>query len=152
MIPYKGQIRFANLENRQVLTVNMGKSKHGFNICRCCGGAEVADPKNTGKIKVTQPFHNNAPVCRHDMIEQEVYLGYEFLTDMFMLDIEYDTTKLVSNKTTQEKILLRIAATTLQEAIKKAVSLELDIDYNEINGGWMSRIDDENMLHLELFF
>ena len=26
MIPYKGQIRFANLENRQVLTVNMGKS------------------------------------------------------------------------------------------------------------------------------
>lgn len=84
MIPYKGQIRFANLENRQVLTVNMGKSKHGFNICRCCGGAEVADPKNTGKIKVTQPFHNNAPVCRHDMIEQEVYLGYEFLTDMFI--------------------------------------------------------------------
>lgn len=152
MIPYKGQIRFANLENRQVLTVNMGKSKHGFNICRCCGGAEVADPKNTGKIKVTQPFHNNSPVCRHDMIEQEIYLGYEFLTDMFMLDIKYDTTKLVSNKSTQEKILLRIAATTLQEAIKKAVSLELDIDYNEINGGWMSRIDDENMLHLELFF
>ena len=74
------------------------------------------------------------------MIEQEVYLGYEFLTDMFMLDIEYDTTKLVSNKTTQEKILLRIAATTLQEAIKKAVSLELDIDYNEINGGWMSEL------------
>ena len=152
MIPYKGQIRFANLENRQVLSVNMGKTKHGFNICRCCGGAEVADPKNTGKIKVTQPFHNNAPVCRHDVIEHEVYLGYEFLTDMFMLDIKYDTTKFVSNKTTQEKVLLRIATTTLQEAIKKAVSLELDIDYNEINGGWMSRIDDENMLHLELFF
>lgn len=152
MIPYKGQIRFANLENRQVLTVNMGKSKHGFNVCRCCGGAEVADPKNARKPKITQPFHNNAPVCRHDVVESEVYLGYEFLTDMFMLDIKYDTTRLVSNKSTQEKILLRIAATTLQEAIKKAVSLELDIDYNEINGGWMSRIDDENMLHLELFF
>lgn len=152
MIPYKGQIRFANLENRQVLTINMGKSKHGFNICRCCGGAEVADSKNTGKPKITQPFHNNAPICRHGVVESEVYLGYEFLTDMFMLDIRYDTTKLVSNKSTQEKILLRIAATTLQEAIKKAVSLELDIDYNEINGGWMSRIDDENMLHLELFF
>lgn len=152
MIPYKGQIRFANLESRQVLTVNMGKSKNGFNVCRCCGGAEVADPKNTGIPKITQPFHNNAPVCRHDVVEPEVYLGYEFLTDMFMLDIKYDTTKLVSNKSTQEKILLRIAATTLQEAIKKAVSLELDIDYSEINGGWMSRIDEENMLHLELFF
>lgn len=112
----------------------------------------MADPKNTGIPKITQPFHNNAPVCRHDVVEPEVYLGYEFLTDMFMLDIKYDTTKLVSNKSTQEKILLRIAATTLQEAIKKAVSLELDIDYSEINGGWMSRIDEENMLHLELFF
>lgn len=30
MIPYKGQIRFANLENRQVLTVNMGKSNLFF--------------------------------------------------------------------------------------------------------------------------
>lgn len=152
MIPYKGQIRFANLENRQVLTINMGQAKQGFNVCRCCGGAEVADSKNTGKHRITQPFHNNAPVCRHDVVESGVYLGYEFLTDMFMLDIKYDTTKLVSNKSTQEKILLRIAATTLHEAIKKAVSLELDIDYNEINGGWMSRIDDENMLHLELFF
>lgn len=152
MSPYKGQMRYANLENRHVLTVNMGKAKHGFNICRCCGGAEVADPNNTGKYKITQPFHSKAAVCRHDYIEQEVYLGYEFLTDMFLLDITYDTSKLVGNKSTQEKILLKIAATTLQEAIKKAVSLELDIDYNEINGGWMSRIDDNSLLHLELFF
>ena len=60
----------------------MGKAKHGFNICRCCGGAEVADPNNTGKYKITQPFHSKAAVCRHDYIEQEVYLGYEFLTDI----------------------------------------------------------------------
>lgn len=152
MVPFIGQIRFANLENRHVLTVNMGKAKHGFNICRCCGGAEVANPKGSDKIKVRQPYHGNAAVCQHQYIEQEVFLGYEFLTDMFLLDISYDTSILVGNVENQERKLLRIAATTLQEAIKKAISRVLDIDYNEINGGWMSRMDSENMLHLELFF
>ena len=35
-------ICFANLENRHVLTVNMGKKKNGFNICTKCGGADSA--------------------------------------------------------------------------------------------------------------
>lgn len=153
MSQYKGQIRFAKLENRHVLTVNMGKSKHGFNICRRCGGAEVADPKGQRKIRVSQPFHNNrSPVCRHEYVEREVFLGYEFLTDMFMLDISYDNSRLVGRRTAQERQILRTAATTLLEAIKKAVSQELDIDYNEVNGGWMSRIDSNDLLHLELFF
>ena len=152
MSHFKGQIRFAKLENRHVLTVNMGKSKHGFNICRRCGGAEVADPKGQRKIKVSQPFHNNAAVCRHEFVEREVFLGYEFLTDMFMLDISYDNSKLVGRRTAQQRIILRTAATTLLEAIKKAISQELDIDFNEVNGGWMSRTDSDDMLHLELFF
>ena len=152
MSHFKGQIRYANLENRRVLTVNMGKSKHGFNVCRCCGGAEVADPKGQRKIKVSQPFHNNAAVCRHEYVEREVFLGYEFLTDMFMLDISYDNGRLVGRRTAQERLILRTATTTLLEAIKKAISQELDIDYNEVNGGWMSRIDSNDLLHLELFF
>lgn len=152
MSHYKGQIRFAKLENRHVLTVNMGKSKHGFNICRRCGGAEVADPKGQRKISVSQPFHNNAPVCKHEHVEREVFLGYEFLTDMFMLDISYDNNKLVGRRNAQERLILRTAATTLLEAIKKAISQELDIDYNEVNGGWMSRVDSTDQLHLELFF
>ena len=149
---YKGQIQYAKLENRHVLTVNMGKSKHGFNICRRCGGAEVADPRGQRKIKVSQPFHNNSPVCRHEYVEREVFLGYEFLTDMFMLDITYDSSKLVGSRTAQERMILKTAATTLLEAIKKAISQELDIDYNEVNGGWMSRVDNSDLLHLELFF
>ena len=152
MTYYKGQIRYAKLENRHVLTVNMGKKKHGFNICRCCGGAEVADPKGQRKIIVSQPFHNNAPICRHEIVEKEVYLGYEFLTDMFMLDISCDIDKLVARRSVQEGLILGTAATTLLEAIKKAISQELDIDYNEISGGWMSRIDADNQLHIELFF
>ena len=145
-------IRYANLENRHVLTVNMGKKKNGFNICTKCGGAEVAEPVPSGNYYFSQPYHDRC-LCRHEgTVATNIFLGYEFLTDMFMLDIKYDTRRLVSNFDNEEKNILRSAATTLHEAIKKAVSLSLDIDYNEINGGWRTRYEDNGEAHIEMFF
>jgi len=145
-------IRFANLPDRKVLTVNMGKSKKGFNVCKKCGGAEVANPNANGAYSFSQPFHDNH-LCRHEgTVEAGIYLGYEFLTDMFMLDISYDSTMLIGNSNAEEKSILRAAATTLHEALKKAVSLVLDIDYNEISGGWRSRIKSNGASHIEMFF
>ncbi len=149
----QSRIRFANLPDRKVLTVNMGKNKNGFNICKKCGGTEVDDGKNNGNFAFSQPYHDNHPLCRHEgTVETNLYLGYEFLTDMFMLDISYDSTKLVSNKNTEEKSILRAAVTTLHEALKKAVSLVLDIDYNEISGGWRPRYGSNGDSHIEMFF
>lgn len=146
-------IRYANLSDRKVLIVNMGKSKNGFNVCTKCGGAEVADDKNTGNFSFSQPYHDNYPLCRHEgTVATNIFLGYEFLTDMFMLDIFYDSAKLVGNKNAEEKSILRAAVTTLHEAIKKAVSLVLDIDYNEISGGWRPRIKGDGDSHIEMFF
>ncbi|RRJ63326.1 DEAD/DEAH box helicase [Paenibacillus oralis] len=149
----KSKIRYANLSDRKVLTVNMGKSKNGFNVCKKCGGAEVADANNNRNFKFSQPYHDNHPLCRHDgTIATNIFLGYEFLTDMFMLDISYDSIKLVGNSNAEEKGILRAAVTTLHEAIKKAVSLVLDIDYNEISGGWRPRIKSDGSSHIEMFF
>jgi len=148
----QSRIRYANLPDRKVLTVNMGKSKNGFNVCKKCGGAEVADANGTGVYSFSQPYHDNR-LCRHDgTVAPEIYLGYEFLTDMFMLDISYDSTKLVGNRRSEEKNILRAAVTTLHEALKKAVSLVLDIDYNEISGGWRPRIKSDGDSHIEMFF
>lgn len=145
-------IRYANLQNRKILTVNMGKKKRGFNICTKCGGAEVAGPIQDGDFKFSQPYHDRF-LCRHEgTVATNIFLGYEFLTDMFMLDIKYDTQELVSHVDSEEKTILRSAATTLHEAIKKAVSLSLDIDYNEINGGWRMRYEDNGETHIEMFF
>ena len=145
-------IRFANLQNRKVLTVNMGKKKNGFNICTKCGGAEVAAAMQTDEFKFSQPYHART-LCRHEgCVATNIYLGYEFLTDMFMLDIFYDADALVSRKDNEEKSILRSAATTLHEAIKKAVSLSLDIDFNEINGGWRTRYEQDGEAHIEMFF
>lgn len=71
---------------------------------------------------------------------------------MFMLDILYDTNLLVSKRDNEEKSILKSAATTLHEAIKKAVSLSLDIDFNEISGGWRTRYEENGEAHIEMFF
>lgn len=146
-------IRFANLPDRKVLTVNMGKNKNGFNVCKKCGGAEVADANANGTFSFSQPYHDNHPLCRHEgTVATGIYLGYEFLTDMFMLDISYDSTNLVGNSNAEERSILRAAVTTFHEALKKAVSLVLDIDYNEISGGWRPRIKSDGNSHIEMFF
>ncbi len=69
-----------------------------------------------------------------------------------MLDISYDSSRLVSNSNAEEKSILRAAVTTLNESFKKAVSLVLDIDYNEISGGWRPRIKSDGDSHIEMFF
>lgn len=145
-------IRFSKEANRKVLNVNMGKDKQGFNICRKCGGAEVADPEAVGVYKISQPYHDNR-LCQHNgTVEPNVYLGHEFLTDMFMLDIEYDAKLLVSGNTVEEKNILYSAITTMHEALKKAIMLVLDIDYNEINGGWLTRVGDDGVTNIEMFY
>jgi ATP-dependent helicase YprA (DUF1998 family) len=149
----QSNICFANLPDRKVLIVNMGKAKNGFNVCKKCGGAEVTDAKGNSIYSFSQPYHDNHPLCRHEgTVAHGIYLGYEFLTDMFMLDISYNTQKLVGNRSADEKSILRIAVTTLHEALKKAVSLVLDIDYNEISGGWRPRIKSDGNSHIEMFF
>mgnify|MGYP004701645989 FL=1 len=149
----RSNIRFANLPDRKVLTVNMGKSKKGFNVCKKCGGAEVADANPNGTFSFSQPYHDNHPLCRHDgTVATNIFLGHEFLTDMFMLDISYHSAKLVGNSNAEDKSILRAAVTTLHEALKKAVSLVLDIDYNEISGGWRPRIKSDGKSHIEMFF
>lgn len=145
-------LRFANLPDRKVLIVNMGKSKNGFNICSKCGGAEVAEINSNGTFFFSQPYHDRQ-LCRHEgTVATGIYLGYEFLTDMFMLDIFYDSSKLVGNSNAEEKNILKAAVTTLHEALKKAVSLVLDIDYNEISGGWRPLIKNDGKSHIEMFF
>ena len=149
----QSNIRYANLSDKKVLTVNMGKSKNGFNVCKKCGGAEVADERPNGTFSFSQPYHDNHPLCRHEgTVAANIFLGYEFLTDMFMLDIFYDSIRLVGSSNAEEKAILRAAVTTLHEALKKAVSLVLDIDYNEISGGWRPRIKKDGRSHLEMFF
>lgn len=154
MIKYKdSKIKYANLSDRKVLTINKGMSKNGFNVCRKCGGAEVADRDDPSSYYITQPYKGSRTHCdHHGTVASNIYLGYRFNTDMSMLDITYDARNLVSNNSENEKVILRAAVTSLHEAIKKAVSLVLDIDYQEINGGWLPNYSSNGNVNLELYF
>ncbi|MDR2458015.1 MAG: DEAD/DEAH box helicase [Clostridiales Family XIII bacterium] len=153
---FVNNISYAKLANKNLLIVNMGVNKLGFNICKKCGGAEVATSPQPNKSNIIQPYydHNNYKNrCTHfNSIDTGVYLGYEFLTDMFMIDILYDFKKLVSNNSADEKLIMHAAVTTLHESIKKAISMVLDIDYNEISGGWRPRYKNNNITNVEMYF
>ena len=43
-------------------------------------------------------------------VATNIYLGYEFLTDMFTLDIKYDTQKMVSMLIVKRRIFFRSAS------------------------------------------
>jgi hypothetical protein len=144
------KFRYAALSDRKVLTVNMGIQREGFDVCTKCGGAEIAIPGVN--VTISQPYHDHN-VCSHQgTLASNVFLGFRFLTDMFMLDIEYDANKLVGLFSSDEKKIFWSAATTLNEALKKSISLVLDIDYNELNGGWLPRIVSNEKLHIEMYF
>lgn len=51
-------INFTQLPDRKAITVNKGKKKNGFNICKCCGGAKVANENSTGNYHIFQPYHS----------------------------------------------------------------------------------------------
>jgi ATP-dependent helicase YprA (DUF1998 family) len=150
------KIRFANTPKpKKVLIVNMGRNKEGFNVCKICGRAEVASiyDKQNSRSKQKNNYQQTQLGCEHNnKVAPGIYLGYEFLTDMFMLDIAYDSTNLVLNKNQEEKFIFKAAVTTLHEAIKKSVCIVLDIDYKEINGGWRPKISNDGQSNIEMFF
>jgi hypothetical protein len=143
------KIRYAVLSDRKVLNVNMGVRRNGFRVCKKCGGAAIEIPDANPSI--SQPYHD-FNVCNHqDTLATKVFLGFRFLTDVFMLDVEYDASKLVGLHRPDEKKIFWSAATTLHEALKKSISLVLDIDYNELNGGWLPRIINNDKIHIEMY-
>jgi hypothetical protein len=147
------KIRYVNRPNYKVLIINMGRDKNGFNVCKTCGCAEIVPFNEQNKNIVPKQCQDQHSSCDHKRnVAHGIYLGFEFLTDMFMLDISYDSDKLVLNGSKEEKFILRAAVTTLHEAIKKAISITLDIDYNEINGGWRPRIKNNGQANIEMYF
>ena len=69
-----------------------------------------------------------------------------------MLDIKYNSDKLVGYSTFEERSIIKSSVISLHEAIKKAATLVQDIYYNEINGGWRVRIENSMVTNIEMFF
>ena len=94
------------------------------------------------------PFtiNGNRYPCSHKNVEEGIFLGTSFRTDMFFIQIEIDT-----NKITDNAIILKSAAITLCEAMKIAISRILDISYNDLTVGNRTRTDG-NRKYIDIYF
>ena len=87
-------VRMASRTNQRIIMLNSGLGDKGFMICPDCGAAM---PGNNGDVlkKVMRPYRSKFAKtrCSHqDSIN--VNIGYDFITDMLVLEITLDENKI----------------------------------------------------------
>ena len=115
-------IRMASRENQRIIMINKGPYEQGFMVCSECGCS-----------------HRNAI---------NVDLGFDFITDMLVLESYVDRNIIeVDDPQNQWK---KRAALSLAEALRLAVSKELDIEFSELIAGYRIR-ENEGGKYIDIF-
>ena len=130
-------IHMAVRSNQRIIMLNKGVDNRGFTVCCDCGAAMPGDDENVLK-NVKRPYYSkfNRTRCKHtDTIN--VNLGYDFITDMLVLEFELDKTKLDVNS--ERDSWLNRAGQSLAEALRLAACQELDIEFTELVTGYRIR-------------
>lgn len=134
-------IRMAARTNQRIIMLNRGGvGTKGFMICPDCGAAMPGDDINVLK-NVLRPYKsylgkNSLNNCKH-IDAFNANLGYDFITDMLVLEFKLDSNTLSVDQC--ENIWLIRAAQSLAEAFKLVVSKELDVDFTELVTGYRYR-------------
>lgn len=142
------KLSVCNRKNEEIIILNKGVDGKGFDVCRHCGAAQPSGNKTLKENGIGAPFtmKGNRVTCNHKFVEEGVYLGTSFRTDMFFMQVEIDT-----NKITDNGIILKSASVTLCEALKLATSRILDISYNDLTIGTRIRTDGNNKF-IDIYF
>ena len=83
--------------------VNRGLSDHGFAVCQDCGAAMPGEDSSAlieprSKRLIGRPYRSKyAPLCKH-ISTINVDLGYDFVTDMLVLEFALDKEKINVSK------------------------------------------------------
>ncbi len=145
MIPILGyeMVRMAKRANQRVIMRNRGASENGFMICTECGAAVPGDdPKayrDSRGNDIGRPYRNNniRSMCKHETHAQNYSLGFDFITDMLVIEIELDAT--VLNLSRYENPWLIRASQSLSEALRLQTSQLMDIEFTELGAGYRIR-------------
>lgn len=135
-VPDWKHLRMAQRTNQQLIMRNDGPGDLGFTICSDCGAAMSGEGQDVLK-NVDRPYRLGfvKSKCRH-MNTLQVDLGYDFLTDMLVLEFAVDRTKISSFT---ESMWIARAAQSLAEALRLTASKELDIEFTELVTGYRVR-------------
>lgn len=141
LVPGCSNIRASARSNQRVIMLNKGSSDKGFSVCVDCGAAipgnEADDLKVIGRPYKTDYLHGP---CRHTNVVN-VNLGYDFITDMLVLEIKLDDTRI--DTTRKNNPWLNRAAQSLAEALRIVASKELDIEFTELVTGYRLRQNED---------
>ena len=130
-------IRMAVRPNQRIIMLNKGTGSKGFTICCDCGAAMPGDDPVVLK-DILRPYRSrfNKTKCRH-VETDNVNLGYDFITDMLVLEFALDKNQIDINP--QRNSWLNRAGQSLAEALRLAACQELDIEFTELVTGYRVR-------------
>lgn len=134
-------VRKSSRTNQRIIMVNQGHESNGFMVCEDCGAAM---PGIDGRAlnDVNRPYNSRfaRSRCRHPN-SINVSLGYDFVTDMMVLEFELDQSKISTEH--RDNPWISTAAQSLAEAIRLAASKELDIEFSELVTGYRFRTSEK---------
>jgi len=117
--------------------LNKGVGGKGFTICCDCGAAMPGDDP-TVLENVMRPYRSKflKTRCKHNDT-LNVNLGYDFVTDMLVLEFALDRQRL--DISPSRNSWLNRAGQSLAEALRLAACQELDIEFTELVTGYRVR-------------
>ncbi|GAU78663.1 DEAD/DEAH box helicase [Fusibacter sp. 3D3] len=135
-----GYLSIENRDNQKLVIINKGPEEDGFELCYECGAVESATTNEKERQNRKRPYRipykkDDSMKCRHDY--QNIYLGYEFNTDMMVLEIKLDNKKV--DLVESYALWLIPALTTFSETLALAASIELDVEFNDMRSGYRIR-------------
>lgn len=146
-------IRMAVRSNQRIIMLNRGPHGYGFAVCKDCGAAMPCTSNLAGNEQdvlkgVLPPYRmKRGRLCRHQEAAR-VNLGYDFITDMLVLEFRLDAARL--NIKPGEGAWVSRAGLSLAEALRLAACQEMDIEFNELVTGYRLR-KNRNGSYLDLY-
>lgn len=137
LIPGFKNVRMASRTNQRIIMLNCGENDKGFIVCKDCGAAMPGD--NSKALEdVSRPYKSKylRTQCRHSNTVN-VNLGYDFVTDMLVLEFALDEKLLDTRRT--DNLWLSRAAQSLAEALRLSASKALDVEFTELVTGYRLR-------------
>ena len=130
-------IRIASRTNQRIIMLNKGSDDKGFMVCKDCGASMPGD--NISVLNdINRPYKSKFARnrCRHGN-SLNVNLGYDFITDMLVLEFTIDD-KIIDARRYDNPWLSR-AAQSLAEALRLVASKKLDVEFTELVTGYRLR-------------
>lgn len=141
-------IRIASRTNQRIIMLNKGTDDKGFMVCKDCGAAMPGDDVSVLN-DINRPYKSKyaRSKCHHSNCFN-VNLGYDFITDMLVLEFTIDD-KIIDARRNDNPWLNR-AAQSLAEALRLVASKRLDVEFTELVTGYRLRTGSEAS-HVDIY-